>query len=109
MTDDFEPTTPLKQCALVSARAALAEAAGDSAEAAALYAEAAERWLEFGSVPEHAYALLGHGRCLTTLGKPAAEAPLNGARRLFASMGYGPALAEADALLGEPEAEAAVT
>jgi predicted ATPase/class 3 adenylate cyclase len=109
MTDDFEPSTPLKEHALVSARAVLAEAAGDSAQAAALYAEAAKRWVEFGNVPEHAYALLGQGRCLTTLGKPPAEAPLNGARQLFASMGYGPALAEADALLGEPEAEAAVT
>jgi predicted ATPase/class 3 adenylate cyclase len=109
ITDDFEPSTPLKEHALVAARGVLAEAAGDAAEAAALYAEAAERWVEFGNVPEHAYALLGQGRCLTTLGKPAAEAPLNGARRLFSSMGYGPALAEIHALLGEPEAEAAAT
>jgi hypothetical protein len=109
MTDDFEPRTPLKEHVLVAARGVLAEGAGDAAEASALYAEAAERWEEFGNVPEHAYALLGQGRCLTTLGKPAAEAPLNGARQLFASMGYGPALAEAEALLGEPEAEAAVS
>ena len=108
MADDFEPSTPLKEHALVCVCAVLAEAAGDAAEAAALYAEAADRWAEFRNVPEHAYALLGQGRCLTTLGKPAAEAPLNAARQLFASMGYGPALAEADALLGEPEAEAAV-
>jgi hypothetical protein len=109
MTDGFEPSTPLQEHAVVAARAVLAEAAGDAAEAATLYAEAAERWEEFGNVREHAYALLGQGRCLATLGKPAAEPPLKGARQLFASMGYGPALAEADALLGEPEAEAAVS
>ncbi|MDQ3857275.1 MAG: hypothetical protein M3327_02335 [Actinomycetota bacterium] len=76
------------------------------AEAAALYAHAADRWEEFGTVPEHAYALLGQGRCLAALGKPEAEAPLRRAHGLFAAMGYGPALAEAEVLLGESEAAA---
>jgi len=64
---------------------------------------AAERWHQFGNVPERAYALLGHGRCLTALSKPDAEAPLREARELFASMGYKPTLAETDALLGKTE------
>ncbi len=84
----------------------LAEAAGDSTEAARLYAEAAERWRDFGSVPERAYALLGRGRCLVALGRPAAEEPLREARELFAPLGYKPALAECEALLGESEAAA---
>ena len=64
-----------------------------------LYAEAAERWLDFGNVPERAYALLGQGRCLTALGQPEAREPLREARELFASMGYQPALAETETLL----------
>ncbi len=106
ITDGFEPHTPLQERALVAARAVLAEAAGDSTEAARLYAEAAERWRDFGSVPERAYALLGRGRCLVALGRPAAEEPLREARELFASLGYKPALAECEGLLGESEAAA---
>ena len=52
--------------------------------------------------PERAYALLGQGRCLAALGKPAAEAPLREARELFASMGYKPELAETEALVHQP-------
>jgi hypothetical protein len=84
----------------------VAEDAGEHAEAAALYAEAAERWKEFGNVPERAYALLGYGRCLLALGTPDAEKPLREAQELFASMGYQPALAETEALLGEGEGAA---
>ena len=100
LVDGVEPRTPLVEHALHAARAQLAEAAGDHAEAAALYAEAAERWREFGNVPERAYALLGQGRCLAALGQPEAQEPLREARELFASMGYRPALAETEALLG---------
>jgi hypothetical protein len=57
-------------------------------------------------MPERAYALLGRGRCLAALGDPEAGAPLREARKLFASMGYKPALAETEALLGESEAAA---
>ena len=56
--------------------------------------------------PSEAYALLGQGRCLTVLVEPEAEQPLREARELFASMGYGPALAETEALLGHDEAAA---
>jgi hypothetical protein len=105
LVEGFEPTVPQKEHALASARALLAEAAGD-ADAADLYAEAAERWRTFGNVPEHAYALLGQGRCLAAVGDPAAQAPLREAHKLFASVGYVPALAETEALLGESEAAA---
>jgi class 3 adenylate cyclase/tetratricopeptide (TPR) repeat protein len=106
LVDGVEPRTPLADHTLRSARAQLTEAAGDHAEAATLYGEAAERWREFGNVPERAYALLGQGRCLAALGKPEAEAPLREAHELFASMGYKPALAETEALLGPAEAAA---
>ena len=56
--------------------------------------------------PERAYALLGQGRCLAALGKPAAEAPLREACELFSTMGYKPALAKTKALLAENEAAA---
>ena len=48
--------------------------AGDHADAAALYGEAAARWQQFGNVPEHAYALLGQGRCLLALDRPCRRA-----------------------------------
>ena len=101
-----EPTTPLREHALASAHAQLAEAAGDHTAAAELYQQAAERWRQFGNVPERAYALLGQGRCLATLGKPEAEARLREARDLFTTLAYQPALAESRALLGESEAAA---
>jgi len=99
LVDGLEPHYPLDEHALCAARAQLVEAGGDHSGAADLYAEAAERWLEFGNVPERAYALLGQGRCLVALGKPVAEVPLAQARELFTSMGYAPALAETEALL----------
>jgi tetratricopeptide (TPR) repeat protein len=86
---------PLAEHTTCAAHAALAEDVSDYDGAAALYAEAAERWRQFGNVPEHAYALLGQGRCLRAAG------PLHEARELFASMGYAPALAEVDALLAQ--------
>jgi class 3 adenylate cyclase/tetratricopeptide (TPR) repeat protein len=101
-----EPRTPLFEHALCAARAAIAEAAEQHVEAAALYAEATERWREFGNVPERAYALLGRGRSLAAVGDPESEVPLREARELFASMGFTPAVAEVDGLLGSPEAEA---
>jgi tetratricopeptide (TPR) repeat protein len=101
-----EPTMPLVEHALCACRGELAEAAGEQAEATALYAEAAERWQQFGNVPERAYALLGHGRCLLALGQPAAELPLAQARELFQTMGYKPALEETEALLQQTTAAA---
>jgi class 3 adenylate cyclase/tetratricopeptide (TPR) repeat protein len=106
LVDGVQPVTPLAEHALTASRAQLAEAVRDHAHATALYAEAAKRWREFGNVPERAYALLGQGRCLAALGRPEAEQPLREARDLFASMGYKPALAETEALLGPAEAAA---
>jgi hypothetical protein len=106
LSSGVEPVTPLHEHGVAAARAQLVEAAGEHADAAKLYAEAAERWRAFGNVPERAYALLGQGRCLAALGKPEAEAPLREARELFASMGYAPALAETETLLGESKAAA---
>ena len=56
--------------------------------------------------PVRAYAPLGQGRCLAALGQADAEQSLREAQELFASMGYKPALAETEALLGETEAAA---
>jgi class 3 adenylate cyclase/tetratricopeptide (TPR) repeat protein len=106
LTTGVEPHTPYHEHALASAQAQLAETAGDHTAAAQLYQQAAERWRQFGNVPERAYALLGQGRCLATLGKPEAEAPLREARDLFTTLAYQPALAESQALLGESEAAA---
>ena len=86
--------------ALITATAVIAEATGDVAGAAEGYADAAERWEQFGVVPEHAYALLGHGRCLVSLGRPSeAEPVLRRARELFHTLGATPGIAETDALL----------
>jgi class 3 adenylate cyclase/tetratricopeptide (TPR) repeat protein len=107
LVDQVEPLTPLAAHAVSAARARLAEGAGENAEAAALYAQAAKNWRQFGNVPERAYALLGQGRCLRALGQPGAEEPLREGRDLFASMGYGPAQAEAEALLEQTPAKPA--
>ena len=106
LTAAVEPVTPLDEHVGVSARAQLVEAAGDHVQAASLYADAAVRWRGFGSVPELAYALIGQGRCLVALGDAGAELPLVEARDLFASMGYKPALAETERLLGDAVAAA---
>ena len=89
-----EQRTPLHDHALCACRAQLAEAAGTHAEAATLHAKASDRWHEFGDMPEHAYALLGHGRCLVTLSRPQADQPLHKAAEIFTALGYRPALAE---------------
>jgi class 3 adenylate cyclase len=99
LVDGLHAHYPLDEHTLVSARSELAEHAGEHAEAASLYGETAARWRQFGNVPERAYALLGEGRCLLALDRPEAQRPLRQARDLFASMGYKPALAEAESLL----------
>jgi len=103
LADGLEPIYPLSRFARCAARAQLAEADGEHADAAELYEQAAERWREFGNVVERAHALVGAGRCLLALGRAGAEVPLTEARRLFASMGYRAALAEAEALLARAQ------
>ena len=102
----LKPHYPLDEHALCAAQAQLAENVGDHAAAVTHYTEAAERWRGFGHVPELAYALLGQGRCLRSLEQPDAEQPLREAHKLFASMGYAPALAETDSLLQQTEVRA---
>jgi tetratricopeptide (TPR) repeat protein len=106
LADGIEPRYPLREHALCTARAQLAEHAGDHDSAAALYGEAARRWEQFGNVCERAYALLGQGRCLVALGDPSAEQSLRQAAELFTSMGYKPALAETEKLLARAAAPA---
>jgi tetratricopeptide (TPR) repeat protein len=100
-----EPRWPYSEHALVSANAALAEAQGDLAGAVEGYADAARRWQSFGVVPEHAFALLGQGRCLTALGRTSEATPvLHQARDIFTRLQAAPALGEVDQLLGQATA-----
>jgi hypothetical protein len=100
-----EPHTRYAEHALIATAAVIAEATGDVPGAAKGYADAAGRWEQFGVVPEHAFALLGRGRCLINLGRPYVAAPiLQRARELFDRLGAAPALAETDALLRDATA-----
>ena len=87
LAGDPQPTA-WDGCARPAARAATAEAHGHTDEAARLYREAAGRWLEFGSVVEQAYALLGLGRCGDV--KAAREG-----NAIFARLGASPVVAQA--------------
>jgi tetratricopeptide (TPR) repeat protein len=101
----YQPRTPYAHHALITVTAALTEARGDTQAAADGYADAAQRWEQFGVIPEYAYALLGHGRCLINLGRPhEAVSILNQSRTLFDRLAAVPALAETDALLEQATA-----
>ena len=105
LTTGYQPRTPYAHHALITATAALAEAGIDLQAAADGYVDASERWQQFGVVPEHAFALLGHGRCLINLGHPHDAAPiLQHARELFTRLRAAPALAETDTLLRQTTA-----
>jgi class 3 adenylate cyclase/tetratricopeptide (TPR) repeat protein len=96
----FEPIFAYHENALCAARAILAEGRGQAEEGARLYAEAAGRWERFGVVPERGFALLGGGRCLLAIGRPAeAVEALRAAREVFAGLDAKPVLAETDDLL----------
>jgi len=90
--------------AIATAKAAIAEAEGRLDEAMAAYADRAAGWLRYGSIPEHALALLGQGRCLRALADPGADEPLARAREAFEGLGAAPFVAEVDELLGRTEA-----
>ena len=96
--------TPLHEHALCAARAQLAEAAGEHAGPHTLR-RGGGRWQAFGKVPEHAYALLGHGRC-SSASRSAAKVPLATARSCSSSWATSPRSRETDALLAEDEAAA---
>lgn len=100
-----EPRHPLQQHAVTTAQALLAEQRGEHAEAAGLFGDAAQRWERFEMPWERAQALLGQGRCLLTLARPAeAREPLATAQEIFASLGATPGLADADRLLAQATA-----
>jgi len=90
--------------AIATAEAAIAEARGRIDEAATAYAACAAGWLRYGSIPEHAFALLGRGRCLRAVDDPSADEPLARAREAFEGLGAVPFVAEADELLDQTEA-----
>ena len=101
LCEDVEPLYPVHEAGLAAAGAQLLEASGALRPAADASRDAGERWRALGAALEHAYAVLGAGRCLAALGDPSAEATLVEARRLFAGMGAGPRVQECDALLAQ--------
>ncbi len=90
------------------ARAFCAEAAGDAATALTLFDRAGPAFAALAVVWEHAWCLIGAGRCLVGLGR-AAEAgePITRARTMFVQLGAAPSVAECDALLAETDTLAA--
>jgi len=92
----------IQQHVVITARALLAEQRGQHAEAADLFAAAASRWEQFEVPWERAQALLGQGRCLLALGRPAEARPLlTAARDVLASLGARIGLAETCQLLAQ--------
>jgi hypothetical protein len=89
---------------LASAGALLSEDDGDFEQARDLHADAAGGWREFGCPHEHAYALLGEGRCLLALGQSGeASSRLREARDLAATLEARPLVAATDALAAEAD------
>ncbi len=108
LVEAVQPRHPVDQHAMVTAQALLAEHHGQHAEAADLFADAAARWQQFQMPWEQAQALLGQGRCLLALTRPAqAREPLRAAREIFATLGARPARADADRLLAHATAATA--
>jgi class 3 adenylate cyclase/tetratricopeptide (TPR) repeat protein len=97
LVDTTEARTRMPVIARGAARAAIDETADEHERALDGYARAAAEWEAWGNVPETAFALLGAGRCLVTLGAPdRARAELWRARHIFARLGAGRALEETD-------------
>jgi tetratricopeptide (TPR) repeat protein len=99
-----EGRPPRLSNAVLSARAALAEAKGELEQAAALYGDAVDRWHEFGFLLEEGQALLGVGRCFLALRAEEAVPTFTTARAIFARLEARPLLAETDALLAKTRA-----
>ena len=104
LAEGVDATLPVRALASCTAQALLAEARGDHQVAAESFADAAARWNGFGAGLEHAYALLGQGRCLAALRDPAADTTLRRARELFQQMGARPRIDECDSLIGQTAA-----
>ena len=102
LSGHLTPRHPYAEHALAAVRAALDEAHGEADRAAAGYADAASRWENFGDLPEQGFALLGQGRCLLQLNRPAQAAEaLPAARDIFTRCGMLPARTETDTLLAQ--------
>jgi hypothetical protein len=98
------PRRTMKSAAYAHATwlAIAAEAGGRRTEALDLYRDVAAGWHSFGDPYEEAHALLAYGRNLLGLDRGMeAAAPLREARATFERLGAAPALAEAEALLGQ--------
>ncbi len=70
LREGVPPLHWLHRLALDATAAAIAEARGSLASAAAAYAAVAEEWLDYGDLPERAYALHGSARCRRSQGAP---------------------------------------
>ena len=91
---------PRAQHGEVACLAILAEAEGRLEEAAVLHGDAAARWDAFHTPYEQGLSLLGQGRCLVGLGRPADAAPvLRQAGQIFTALEAASDLDEAEALL----------
>jgi class 3 adenylate cyclase/tetratricopeptide (TPR) repeat protein len=105
--DEAGGTTPFRNFAVSTARAVLSEAQGDFESAVDLYRDSIGGWRKLGIIPELALGLLGLGRSLVRLGRPAdAAPPLTEARELFVALRARPLVAETDALFEQATAAA---
>jgi hypothetical protein len=96
---------PLTAHALATANAAIAEHQRNYIGAATNYAEVAGRWEQFDVIPERAFAMLGQGRCLVSLGRNTdAETVLHQSRSIFDQLRAAPSLSEIDLLLRQATA-----
>ncbi len=95
-----EPTVDVGRAgaARTTAAATLTEGEGRHVDALTLYEDAAHRWREVTGLPGAAAALLGSARCLISLNRSGADAPLAEAREFFAAMGDTAGLAETEHL-----------
>jgi hypothetical protein len=99
LCEEFGMALPADLALRASAQAHVLEGRGKHRVAETAFGEAVERLRALGGGLEHAYAVLGQGRCLAALGDPAAEQTLRDARALFAEMGAQPRVDECDEVL----------
>jgi tetratricopeptide (TPR) repeat protein len=91
---------PLAKHAAMVRGATLLEMAGDAAAGSGQYAAAVAGYAAMGMRPEEAYAQLGQGRCLVSLGRTDEAARiLEQARATFEALGMAPALSEVELLV----------
>ncbi|MEX2554625.1 MAG: adenylate/guanylate cyclase domain-containing protein [Actinomycetota bacterium] len=93
------PPFPRFEHAVLTSRAAIAEARQQLEYAARSYVDAAEGWNQYGHVVEDATCALGAGRCLAQLGKPDARIWLQRSLDIFGRLEAKPRIAEAEAWL----------